>query len=188
MIFRRIEAEIGPGVHGVAGPNGSGKSTLMKCIAGLIRPDAGKISWEVEGSPLKPQQLYRQLGFSAPYIRMYNELSCTENIRLVCELSGRAVGDDEIRAQLSVTGLQAKTETWYGQLSSGQQQRVRLVSALIKKTPFLLLDEPGTNLDTAGFAYIGSVTAKAREEGQTLIIASNESRELDLCDKIIRIK
>ena len=187
VIFRRIEAEIGPGVYGIAGPNGSGKSTLMKCISGLIRPDAGQISWQLNGTALKAQELYRHLGFSAPYIRMYNELSCTENIRLVCELSGCSASDAEIHGLLSETGLEAKTETWYGQLSSGQQQRVRLVSALIKKTPFLLLDEPGTNLDTAGFALIESVTEKARAGGQTLIIASNESRELDLCDHIIRV-
>lgn len=187
VIFRRIEAEIGPGVYGIAGPNGSGKSTLMKCLSGLIRPDAGKIGWQLNGADLKAQELYRHLAFSAPYIRMYNELSCTENIRLVCELSGCHATDAEIRGLLGETGLQAKTETWYGQLSSGQQQRVRLVSALIKKTPFLLLDEPGTNLDTAGFSLIQSVAGQGRESGRTVIIASNESRELDLCDHIISV-
>lgn len=187
VIFREVHASIGAGVYGISGPNGSGKSTLMKCLSGLIRPDRGSLEWKVQDSVLETKDLYGFMGFSAPYVRLYNDLSCTENLRLIAELSGSG-GDDETLGRLfDEIGLPDKADAWYGRLSSGQQQRMRLAAALIKDPAFLLLDEPGTNLDTAGFDLIGRIVTKGRAEGKTVVVASNESRELDLCDQIIDI-
>lgn len=187
MIFREVEAAVGAGVYGISGPNGSGKSTLMKCLAGLIRPDRGNLEWKVKDRPVENNELYSILGYSAPYVRLYSDLSCSENLRLIAELSGQERTRNQLDSLFEEIGLPDKTDAWYGQLSSGQQQRMRLAAALIKNPPFLLLDEPGTNLDVAGFGLIERIIHKGREEGKTVIVASNETRELDLCDHIINI-
>lgn len=187
VIFREVEAAVGAGVYGISGPNGSGKSTLMKCLAGLIRPDRGTLEWKVKDSSLETKELYSVLGYSAPYVRLYNDLSCTENLRLIAELSGEEPSQDVFDSLFEEIGLPDKADAWYGQLSSGQQQRMRLAAALIKDPPFLLLDEPGTNLDVAGFELIERIIKKGRHDGKTVIVASNETRELDLCDHIINI-
>lgn len=193
LIFRRVEAKFTNGVYGIAGPNGSGKSTLMKCLSGLLRPDRGRLDWKLDGHNLAPHQRYVHMGFSAPYIRLYSELSCTENLRLVHQLSANAAGKaalpliTEIDRLLADIGLAGLGNRWYGQLSSGQQQRMRLASALVKKPAFLLLDEPGTNLDTAGFRLIEQIISEARRANQLVVLASNELRELDLCDTTIDI-
>lgn len=197
LIFRRVEATFRSGVNGIAGPNGSGKSTLMKCLSGLLRPDRGELQWKLDGRELSAEQRYRHMGFSAPYVRLYAELSCVENLRLVQQLSqsgGKGSGEKNaetaeknIQALLGEIGLEGFGPRWYGQLSSGQQQRMRLASAMIKKPAFLLLDEPGTNLDQAGFRLIKQLVADARTDGRLVLLASNEARELDLCDSVTDI-
>lgn len=195
LIFRRVEARFTDGVHGIAGPNGSGKSTLMKCLSGLIRPDRGSVQWKMQDTELAAGLRYLHMGFSAPYIRLYPELSCAENLRLILQLSSNAAGvqpaeaasEKDIAPLLAAIGLEGYGSRWYGQLSSGQQQRMRLAAALVKKPAFLLLDEPGTNLDAAGFRLIEQIVGRARRHQQLLLLASNESRELDLCDTTIDV-
>lgn len=196
LIFRRLETSFKTGVYGIAGANGSGKSTLMKCLSGLIRPDRGEIHWTLNNTAVTTSELYLHMGFSAPYIRLYPDLSCAENLRLITRLSYNAATSGtgsapakeqtaDIEGLLDEIGLGGFSDRWYGQLSSGQQQRMRLASALIKNPSFLLLDEPGTNLDTAGFRLIENIIEKARRQNKIVLLASNEERELDLCDNII---
>jgi ABC-type multidrug transport system ATPase subunit len=196
LIFRQLETSFKTGVYGIAGANGSGKSTLMKCLSGLIRPDRGAIHWVLNDTAVTTSELYLHMGFSAPYIRLYPDLSCAENLSLIIRLSYNAAANDTdsasagnqkaaIEELLNEIGLGGFSDRWYGQLSSGQQQRMRLASALIKTPAFLLLDEPGTNLDTAGFRLIENIIEKGRRQNQVILLASNEERELDLCDTII---
>lgn len=198
LIFRRLETSFKTGVYGIAGANGSGKSTLMKCLSGLIRPDRGEIDWILNDTAVTTSELYLHMGFSAPYIRLYPDLSCAENLGLIIRLSYNAAAHEtasasasnqkaDIEQLLDEIGLSGFSDRWYGQLSSGQQQRMRLASALIKNPSFLLLDEPGTNLDTAGFRLIENIIEKGRRQNQIILLASNEERELDLCDNIIDI-
>jgi len=184
VIFRELEAQIEPGVHGIAGPNGSGKSTLMKCLSGLIRPDRGEVEWHLNGKKAERAQLNRLLGFSAPYIRLYDALTCSENLELICELTNFSEGTGRTGEVLESVGLGGKQDQFYGKLSSGQQQRLRIAASVIKSPKFLLLDEPGTNLDKEGFAMLQQTVQQCREQGMLVVIASNESRELDLCTRI----
>ncbi len=187
LIFSGLNAEFNPGATGIAGSNGSGKSTLMKCLSGLMKPDSGTISHFEGDSVLDRNGLIRHLGFSAPYIQMYSELTCAENLEL---LSGLRDGAGVMKADevLELVELHHKRDQPYGNLSSGLQQRLRLAGALIHKPAFLLLDEPGTNLDRNGFALVKRIVEEAKNRNATVILASNDSGELDLCDTIIAVE
>ncbi len=182
-----MEAHLKPGVHGIAGPNGSGKSTLMKCLSGLIRPDRGQVVWKLGDRKLDRNELTTRLGFSAPYVRLYEQFNCRENLMFILELTGRSRDAGDIEAVMESVGLAGKEEQFYGRLSSGQQQRLRLAAAGIKSPDFLLLDEPGTNLDKAGFYLLRQFVELHRNRGVLVLIASNETRELDLCSSVTDI-
>lgn len=175
-------------IYGVAGPNGSGKSTLMKCLASLLRPDKGSVKWMKDGRELNRQELYSKIGFSAPYIECYRDLSCRENLALVLELCEGSIDQARVDAVLETIGLAEKADAWYGNLSSGQQQRLKLATALIKNPQFLLLDEPGTNLDVAGVEVVAKLVKQASEKGSLVIIASNNQEELNLCSSLVYVK
>lgn len=188
VVLTNMTARFEQGIYGIAGPNGSGKSTLMKCLSALLRPDKGSVTWLSDGKELNRQDLYAKIGFSAPYIECYRDLSCRENLALVLELCEGTIDKVRVDDVLEKTGLAEKADAWYGNLSSGQQQRLKLATALIKNPEFLLLDEPGTNLDTAGAEVVSKLVREASEKGSLVIIASNNQEELNLCSSLVYVK
>ncbi len=186
-IFKGFSCKIESGITGIAGPNGSGKSTLMKCFAGLLKPDSGSIQWKYNAEELEKKQLIQFLGFATPYIQCYPGLTCSENLELIQRLSMGETDSNAVHSVLEKVGLDDKKNIYYGKMSSGQQQRLRLCTALIKNPGFLLLDEPGSNLDKAGYSLVERIVNEARDREKTVVIASNDEKELALCDTIIDI-
>jgi ABC-type multidrug transport system ATPase subunit len=185
LLFRSINAVFTAGVHGIAGPNGSGKSTFLKCIIGLQKPGSGRIDISVNGDVLSPGERLIKVAYTGPYINLYSELTVLENLQFLSRLLDKppkAAADLIARLGISDIG-----EQLVGSLSSGQQQRVRIASALIKDSPILFLDEPGTNLDRDGNDMIASVLNDSRAENRLVLLASNQHSELDLCDGILHI-
>ncbi len=171
-------------VLGIAGANGSGKSTLLKIISGLLKPTSGKIQWEIHENTLSPKAIIPYIGFSAPYIQLYEELTVRENLRFLVELQKNSSIEDinDLLHRFEIKKLQSSL---YGNLSTGQQQRVKLASAVIKKPSILIMDEPGSNLDQKGKSLIRNLVQTFRDSNKMVIIASNQQDELDLCNKTI---
>jgi len=92
-----------------------------------------------------------------------------------------------ITEHLDRAGIIAKADTPFKAMSSGQQQRLKLISAILHQPRILFLDEPGTNLDERGHAYVRSIIAERSNSGQLTLLASNDIRELDLCQQIVTI-
>jgi ABC-type multidrug transport system ATPase subunit len=171
-------------VLGIAGRNGSGKSTLLKCITGLLKPSAGSVEWKVNGKTTEPRAIKTQLGYAAPYIQLYEELTVYENIRFLCDLS--LIGEEyDIHAHLERYEAGEFTDRLYGNLSTGQQQRVRLAAATIRRPDILVLDEPGSNLDKGGKELVARLVDQYRNNNGLVVLASNQADELDLCEEIL---
>lgn len=168
-------------VLGIAGSNGSGKSTLLKMLSGLLKPTSGNIFWKIDGADFSPKAISPYLGFAAPYIQLYEELTVEENLRFLVNLQKNSVKED-INALLSRFEVKKLRNSLYGNLSTGQQQRVKLASTVIKNPSILMLDEPGSNLDEKGKVLIQSLVQSFREDERMVIIASNQTDELDMCD------
>ncbi|MCA1802291.1 MAG: ATP-binding cassette domain-containing protein [Rhodothermaceae bacterium] len=185
LLFRSINAVFTSGVHGIAGPNGSGKSTLLKCIIGLQKPGSGRVDVSVNGETLSPGERLIKVGFSGPYINLYSELTVLENLQFLSRLLDKpSVTASDMLDRLAISDI---GDQLVGSLSSGQQQRVRIASALIKDSPILFLDEPGSNLDRDGNDMIASVLDDSRAANRLVLLATNQQTELDLCDEILHI-
>lgn len=187
LVLDNLSFEADSGVLGIAGYNGSGKTTLLRCLSGLMRAGKGSVTWSLNNAAIPPDKLRDHIGFAGPWLQLYREMSCLENLLFLGDL--RRIPDARARAEklLSECGLTASANTAYGRLSSGQQQRMKLASALIHHPDFLLLDEPGSNLDEAGRSFVQHIIHAQQQRNGLTILASNDPAELDLCTHIVRI-
>jgi len=187
-ILHNISFSFEKGSLGIAGPNGSGKSTLLKCLAGLLSPNSGDLSWYQNEQLMDDGALKENLGYAAPYINLYDELSCRENLEFLLKLRGSNTITQTATAALKRTVVGELAEQPFGTLSTGQRQRMRLAAALVHDPDVLFLDEPGANLDEKGRKMIERLVAEFREAGKLVIIASNNPEELALCDKVYSVE
>ena len=140
----------------VFGPSGSGKSLMMQCIAGLVRPDAGRIQIgkrvlfdSAAGVDLRPQ--LRNVGFVFQDYALFPHLTVEQNVgfglhgRFAHGVDGDASG--RVRQFLVLFELEPMARSYPRNLSGGQRQRVALARALIRQPDLLLLDEPLSALD-----------------------------------------
>ncbi|MDH7515196.1 MAG: ABC transporter ATP-binding protein [Bacteroidota bacterium] len=186
-VFRGVSFAAGKGmVLGITGRNGSGKTTLLKIAAGLLGPTTGTISWSVGSTALEPRHVYRHIGFAAPYLALYDDMTVEENLRFFAAMRGLRLEWNRIASFLDSVGLTAGREDPLRAFSSGMKQRVRLLFALLHDPPALLLDEPGTNLDEEGLDIVRGIVRSRRSIGPVLI-ATNDHADIELCDGVIRL-
>lgn len=157
----------------VTGANGSGKSTLLRCLAGLLAPQRGTIECRIDGRSLDTVARRRAVGYAAPDLALYPELSCIENLRFFARL--RQVPARAGERLLEALGL--PPERLAGALSSGMLQRLRWAWALLHAPRVLLLDEPYANLDARGRDQVTALLRRHLERGLA-VIANPETLEL----------
>jgi ABC-type multidrug transport system ATPase subunit len=187
IIFDKLSFEHENGILGISGPNGSGKSTLLKCLAFLVRPNSGSVIWQINGEDLSQDALKAHIGFAAPYINLYSELSVSENLYFLMEARGEKADPDKIEELITQFQILDFKDKLYGNLSTGQQQRVKLASALIRDPKILMLDEPGSNLDEKGRELVSSIIQEASDAGKMIFLASNDPNEIALCDVVLNL-
>ena len=185
-----IDLEPGKAVL-LSGENGSGKTTLLRIIAGLLKPDTGYIdtgsgllSWRKSRSDLIRNFMYLH---QTPYMfegSVYRNLSIAAVSMTGSEDRKNRVLDAMEWAMLSGHRFaQAKT------LSGGQQQRVSLARAWLRQPPFILLDEPTTNMDSNSAHRTIQLLEKLKLTNIGLIISSHIKHQFDsLADEHLELK
>lgn len=168
----------------ITGRNGSGKSTLLKIIAGVLSPTKGDISLSVENKDIPMHDWFTRIGFVAPYLRMYEEFTAAENLRLFSKIRGLSFSENAMLELLRRVNLFDRRNDYVRTYSSGMKQRLKYVFALIHEPPVLLLDEPLSNLDDEGIATVRQIISGQKDKG-ILIIATNEKQDAELCKEII---
>ena len=186
-IIRGLSFTHSEGILGIAGANGSGKSTLMKSLASLIRPQKGSIKWADGDTILSKEEVKLRISYCAPYINLYQELTVAENLSFILEVSGLEPNSSKIEELLRYVQMDGFSEQLFKQLSTGQQQRVKIASALIKESEILFLDEPGSNLDEKGHELVSRIVADQKKKETFVILATNDPKELELCDNIVHL-
>src|SRR5262245_61945852 len=136
----------------VLGPNGAGKTTLLRVLATLLRPSDG--SARVLGCDL-PGEAWRlrgRIGYLAHEPLLYRDLSGRENLRFHSRLHGIDAGDAERRIGelLEAVGMERRGDDRVAELSAGMRQRLAICRTVLHRPALLLLDEPDSNLDSAG--------------------------------------
>jgi molybdate transport system ATP-binding protein len=142
----------GDGVAVLFGPSGAGKTLTLQCLAGLVRPDAGRIALRdrvffdaAAGVDLPPQQ--RRIGYVFQGYALFPHLSVADNVGFGLREAPRAVRRERVARMLARLGLEGLERRYPGELSGGQRQRVALGRALAIEPALLLLDEPLSALD-----------------------------------------
>jgi ABC-type multidrug transport system ATPase subunit len=164
----------GGSVLRVVGPNGSGKSTLLRCLAALVRPQAGVIRLVEDGRELDAIERRRRVGYVAPDLAFYEPLTAEENLAFFSRLRG--VPPERARALAGVLDIPAQRAA--GALSSGMRQRLRWAWALLGRPRLLLLDEPFQNLDAAGEAATRALLVDHLAAGGMAVVATPTPLEL----------
>jgi heme exporter protein A len=188
VLFRDLDAAVGSGeALAITGPNGSGKSTLLMLLAGLLAPSAGRVQLSLDRIPVAPEEHTRRVGFVAPYLELYDDLTARENLFFLAHARGIADADSRTGAVLARVGLGGREDDPIKTYSSGMKQRARFATALLADPRVLLLDEPGSNLDEEGRAFVRSLVDSHRAGGGAVVLATNMGEEAALCGSRIHL-
>jgi branched-chain amino acid transport system ATP-binding protein len=191
LVLRDVSLVIGPGeVLALLGRNGAGKSTLLRAIMGLLRPRAGRVTFEGRDlSALPPHEVPRHgLAYVPQGRRLFPALTVEENLRMGLLVRG---GGPETLAR--VLGLFPVLGERLGQraatLSGGQQQMLATARALCAEPRLLLLDEPSEglmpSLVRALLATIGALTARGVG---VLLVEQKIDAALEVADRVLLLE
>ena len=160
--------------YAIVGDNGSGKSTLLQLISNLMTPSDGKIIYSLDDIEIDKELFIKKIIFSAPYQKLVEELTVKEF--LIFHYKFR----DYIKNPLTILsefGLENFENTQIKNLSSGSEQKLKLLISFNTKADFILLDEPTTNLDRKGIT-IYTKTIKKYSKDKGIIIATNREKDI----------
>lgn len=179
VVFSTIDFAFDGGCMSITGPNGSGKSTLIRIMAGLLTSTEGRVTISFDGAYIPRDSVRDVIGFVAPDVRLYGELSTRENLEFLA--NARACGLDRSRIYevLEEAGIAERADDPVRELSSGLRQRACFAAALVHRPHLLFLDEPSSNLDEAGIRMTREVIAVQRRRGM-VVIATNDAEEAAL--------
>ena len=162
--------------YAIIGDNGSGKSTLIKLISNLITPSGGKIIYTHDDAEIDKEVFIKKIIFTAPYQNLIEELTVKEFLSFHHRFRDSINNPFNI---LSEFGLENFENTQIKNLSSGSEQKLKLLISFNTKTDFILLDEPTTNLDKKGINIYNKIIKRA-SKNKGIIIATNIERDLVL--------
>ena len=183
--LRGIDFSLGRGeIVAVMGPSGSGKSTLLHCMAGILAPDGGTVTFEGRridslGETERTRLRRTAFGFVFQFGQLVPELSALENVALPLLLNKvkRSTAEAEAAAWFPRLGLEGMERRRPGEMSGGQAQRVAVARALVTKPSVIFADEPTGSLDTiAGEQVMELLTAAALEQNTSVLLVTHEAR------------
>ena len=186
-IFKNLNLDLSAGDSiAITGGNGSGKSTLLKCLSGAIPLTSGAIQYQSGATQIVEEQWFRSLALATPYLELPEEFTLSEVLTFHFQFKNplQQRSNAEI---LEVLGLEKHKSKTLSQFSSGMKQRVKLALAIFSEVPFLLLDEPTTNLDKQGVTWYLDLIQQFTPN-RIVMICSNDPREYDFCEKKIAME
>ncbi|MGN9776978.1 ABC transporter ATP-binding protein [Micromonospora sp. H33] len=183
-------------VVAVMGSSGSGKSTLLHCLAGIVRPDSGRVLFDGRDLGALPDAERSALrraafGFVFQFGQLVPELTCLENVALPLRLDRVGRREAERRAgewleRLEVIDVAGKRP---GEVSGGQGQRVAVARALVTRPSVVFADEPTGALDSLnGERVMRLLTAAARETGAAVVLVTHEARVAAYSDREVVVR
>jgi ABC-2 type transport system ATP-binding protein len=186
-----ISFAVEPGsVVGLLGPNGAGKTTTIKCLLGMILPDAGSVRVAGVDVLADPRAAYRHVDAMLEGARNdYWRLTVRENLRYFATIGG--VNPDDVADRhdtlLDQLDLAAEADTPVRDLSRGMKQKVSLASVLATDADVVFLDEPTLGLDVESSLTLRRELRRiVAERGLTALVTSHDMDVVeDVCDRVI---
>ena len=172
----------------VLGPNGAGKTTLLRVLATLLRPSAGEVKVLGADLPGEAWKVRGKIGFLGHEPLLYRDLSGRENLRFHARLHGMSgdQAEERIAAVLATIGMEHRADERIAELSAGMRQRLAIGRCVLHEPELLLLDEPDSNLDTAGRELAQSLIGPGEGRARVLVTHDAERFEPE-ADQVLRL-
>lgn len=180
-VLRGLSLDVPDGQNTVViGYSGTGKSVLLKCIIGLLQPDAGTVTLDGQVvSDLEPEDLAllrEKMGYVFQFAALFDSMTVAQNIQL--GLARRGLDDatmaDRIHEALDVVQLEDAGDKYPAELSGGMRKRAGLARAIALRPSYLLYDEPTTGLDPVTSASMSQLICRTRDLGVTGVIVTHD--------------
>ena len=177
----------------LCGASGAGKTTLLYTLAGLGRPEAGRVKFEgTDIYSMCSDRLAglrnRRMGFVFQSYFLLPELTALENVALPSMMGGKP-RHGHAATLLERVGLKDRLQHLPSELSGGEQQRVAIARSLINDPSILYADEPTGNLDShTGESIIELLLGLARQDKRTLLVVTHDERLALRGDRLLRIE
>jgi ABC-2 type transport system ATP-binding protein len=174
-------------IYGLLGPNGAGKTTIFSMLAGLLGPDAGRVTMDGVDLAESPVEVKRGLGIVPQEVAVYEELTARENLRLWAGLYGLtgAALDQAVHRALEEVGLSGRSKEPVERFSGGMKRRLNLSLGLVHGPKVILLDEPTVGIDPQARANILDVVRRVADSGAAVLYTTHYLEEAEqLCDRI----
>jgi putative ABC transport system ATP-binding protein len=174
----------------ILGPSGSGKSTLLNIMGGMDRPTSGDLFFAGENlsqasEARLTQYRRREVGFVFQFYNLIPDLTARENVQLAADLVDEPLSAEEI---LREVGMGDRLDHFPAQLSGGEQQRVSIARAVVKKPRLLLCDEPTGSLDAqTGRLILELLVHATREHGSTVVIVTHNAAIGFMAPRVLRM-
>ena len=187
----KINLEINQGEFVVIlGPSGAGKSTLLNLLGGMDRPTSGKIIInQVDISKFTDKQLTKfraeQIGFVFQSYNILPSLTVEENVSIMRDIIKLKQNPIEV---LKSVGLGRHLKKFPSELSGGEQQRVSIARAVVKKPAILLCDEPTGALDSDTGVQILKLLKAQTDKDTTVIVVTHNALIAEIADRVIHLK
>ena len=161
-------------VVGLLGANGSGKSTFLRVLATLLRPNAGSATIAGHDIMREPDAVRHSIGFLAHTPGLYDDLTARENLVFAAAMLGLPDSDDDIHCALERVALNHVDDERVRGFSAGMQRRLAIARLALSRPRVLLLDEPYSNLDTAGTVLMNSLITDTVDAGGAALVVLHE--------------
>ncbi len=189
-VLEDVSVEVRAGeVLGVVGPNGGGKSTLLLLLAGLLQPTSGRVTVDGHVAHQLALEAAGLVGLVTARPGLYPLLTGRENLHHFGGLFGLMPATVEARAaplceSLALGSLDARVATW----STGMQQKLSLVRALLLSPKLLLLDEPTANLDPPIARSLYDAIRRRADEGLACVLVTHDlSAAESFADRVLLV-
>jgi ABC-2 type transport system ATP-binding protein len=165
--LREVSLEVQRGeLLAILGPNGAGKTTLLSVLAGITRPDSGRI-----------ERLNGAVGWVPQQAGLYHRLTVEENLRLFAHMEAADDVEGIVERMLEQTALADRREDQVASLSGGNQQRINIAIGLLGDPAVLLLDEPSSGLDPSQRIRLWEFVAGLSAAGTAVIYSTHQIEE-----------
>lgn len=187
LVLKNINLKVSSGsAIAITGPNGSGKTTLVKILCNLMAPTRGEVIYQKNGKKIERENIFQYIGLVGPYLQLYQELSAQENIDFFARMRNLKNYSPRVKYLMELFNLNGREHDAVKTYSSGMQQRLKYVCALIHEPEVLFVDEPRSNLDQKGIEAVYSILREQKKD-KILVISTNDQEDLTLADQVIQV-
>ena len=170
----------------LTGPNGVGKTTLIRIVCGLLPPESGSVLWRGKRVRGANDEFHIEMAYLGHLNSLKADLPARENLRYLAGLR-QSLTDAEIDAALDRVGILSRGDLVARSLSAGQKRRLALARQLLAGATLWILDEPVTNLDTAGIELVEELITEHVNKGGLALSAAHQ-RLLDQAPFLRRLE